>query len=187
MSSYPHRRRVVRFIWDFYGKPVEATKLPVGFRWFKKYPFVVEKALVELVGQEGKIHLGFRWRPSLRRIETGDIIKLIYDDLMPDANGQRYFERVLYSWHYEGHYDGICVEIQARNGEHFTYTAMARCRTLFERLGMNVENTLPLVGNFTQESVDRRSWMDFGTSLYLDVFRNMPMLRSLPVPRDHAT
>jgi hypothetical protein len=52
---------------------------------------------------------------------------------------------------------------------------------------MNVENTLPLVGNFTQESVDRRSWMDFGTSLYLDVFRNMPMLRSLPVPRDHAT
>ena len=83
-------------------------------------------------------------------------------------------------------YNEVQVMISPVNGEHFTLTAMKRCRTLFELLGMDVEKDdhPPLVGNFTQESISPTGhFMDFGTQLYLEIFKNMPPASKLFKPQ----
>ena len=176
-----YRRRVVRFIWDFCKKPVLATKLPPTRVWFgfKEYYPEVGRVIVELIRNEGNIYLGFNWSKNVPGVSYGSIVELIHKAGMFPTNTDRgLFKGVMSSQRRYTGYNEIQVMIEPVNGEPFTLTAMKRCKTLFELLGMDVEKSdspFPLVGNFTQESYSPTGdYMEFGTELYFEVFKNMP-------------
>ncbi len=180
-----YRRRVVRFIWDFCKKPVAATKLGSTRRWFKNYYPEVGHVLVELIGKEGNIYVRFNWNKHLPCVESSEVVKLLSAaKVFPTNTSPGLFKGVMSRRKYTG-YNEIQVSIEPVNGEHFTLTAMKRCKTLFEFLDMDIKeaNVLPLVGNFTQDSYAPTGYyMDFGTHLYFEVFENMPLMGKMPEP-----
>jgi len=174
-----YSRRVVRFIWDFCKKPVLATKLSPTQVWFKNYYPEVGRVVVELIGKKGNIYIGFNWSRDIHCVSYGTIVELLWNAgvFLPTNTSSGLFKGVMSSRRSCIRYNEVQVMISPVNGEHFTLTAMKRCKTLFELLGMDVEEDdhPPLVGNFRQESNSPTGYyMDFGTQLYLEVFKDMP-------------
>jgi len=175
-----YRRKVTRIIWDFCKEPVAATQLKPIRVWFKDHYPKVGRVVVELIRGEGHIYVGFN---QVKGYWLGDAHEII--DLLHDAGVLRsdnpLFGGIMHSLRHSP-YNEVQLEIAPVNGEAFTLTAVKRCKTLFELLGMNIEerNCIPLVGNFTQESLRPTGpYTEFGTELWLEVFKGMPPARKI--------